>query len=65
MPSTDDPTEPSHTQPKAADDPHQSKPQTEIIPPGLEIALRTAGLNPDDPKRWSEAERYLCPRRRF
>jgi uncharacterized membrane protein len=50
MTSTDDPTAPNPTQPKAVDDPPQSKQQIEIISQGLDTALRTAGLNPDDAK---------------
>jgi hypothetical protein len=50
MTSTDDPTVPPPTQPNAADDPLQSKQQIEIISQGLDAALRTVGLNPDDAK---------------
>jgi uncharacterized membrane protein len=49
MTSTNDPTAPNPT-PPASDDPTQSNQQIKIIPQGLDAALRTAGLNPDDPK---------------
>jgi uncharacterized membrane protein len=50
MTNTQNPKAPTPAKPTAESNPPQSEQTIEIIPPELDTALRTAGLNPDDPK---------------